>query len=254
MIVIKIGGSVLENLEAIISDLPAGEIVIVHGGSKAVTKKAESLGIAQKFVMAPNGLRSRLTDIETMKVFKQTMLEINCKICGLLEGRGMSAAGICGLENSAVKASRKERLVSVENGRKMLVEGNYSGKVEEIDSAKLRGIVSEGKIPILSPVALGSFGEELNIDADSLASLACRALNAERLVMLTDVDGILDFEGKTIASAKASELSGIKAGFGMNRKILEASRSGAKEIIITNGLLERPFSEMRGTVVENDII
>jgi len=196
LIVVKVGGSILEEVPAeLVSDiknvLSGNQLVLVHGGGKEVTEIASKLGKEQKFVFSPTGFRSRYTDKETMEIFTMVMVgRINKKLVSALQKQKIPALGLSGLDGFLVRAERKKRLVIVdERGRKRVIDGGYTGKIGQINVSLLQLLLEDGYVPLVSPVAVSEEFEPLNVDADRTASSIAGALKADRLVLLTDVEG-----------------------------------------------------------------
>jgi len=254
MILIKIGGSVLENIENIVKDMPREDICIVHGGAKIVTEIAEKMGIKQRFIVSPSGIRSRYTDRDTIDVFQMVIAgKINKDIVRMLLKHGRKAIGLCGIDNSIIIAERKKHLIVVEEGRKRLIEGGYTGRIKKIDIEFIENLVSRKIVPVIASLAISEKFEPLNINADALAvRIASNIDSCNKIIFLTDVDGVLDENGNTIPRMLLSEISEINVGYGMRRKLFEISRSNVEKIFIINGLYGKPFSKMVGTVIIND--
>ena len=254
MILIKIGGSVLENIENIVKDMPREDICIVHGGAKIVTEIAEKMGIKQRFIVSPSGIRSRYTDRDTINVFQMVIAgKINKDIVRMLLKHGRKAIGLCGIDNSIIIAERKKHLIVVEEGRKRLIEGGYTGRIKKIDIEFIENLVSRKIVPVIASLAISEKFEPLNINADALAvRIASNIDSCNKIIFLTDVDGVLDENGNTIPRILLSEISEINVGYGMRRKLFEISRSNVEKIFIINGLYGKPFSKMVGTVIIND--
>ncbi len=253
MYIVKIGGSVYRNIENIVNDLPNDEIIIVHGGAKIVTEIAERMGVKQRFVVSPSGIRSRYTDWETIQIFQMVIAgKINKDIVLLLEKSGRKAIGICGIDNSLIRGVRKKKLIIVEDNKKKLIEGGYTGKIRDVNVDFIKYLVSYGIIPVIGSIALSEEYEPLNINADTLASFIASKINSDRVIFLTDVDGVLDEKGETIPIIHTSDIQNMNIGFGMKRKLLEISRFHIPKSYIYNGLREKPFSDPVGTVVIYD--
>jgi len=254
MILIKIGGSVLENIENIVKDMPREDICIVHGGARIVTEIAEKMGIKQRFIVSPSGIRSRYTDGDTIDVFQMVIAgKINKDIVRMLLKYGRKAIGLCGIDNSIIIAERKKHLIVIEGNRKKLIEGGYTGKIKKIDTIFIEKLISEKIVPVIGSLAIGDEFEPLNINADALAvKLASQIDNCSKIIFLTNVNGVLDRNGNTIPRIPLSKINEINVGYGMRRKLFEISRSNVEKIFIINGLNEKPFSNMVGTVIEND--
>jgi acetylglutamate/LysW-gamma-L-alpha-aminoadipate kinase len=164
-----------------------------------------------------------------------------------LEGKGVKAVGISGFDGKLLVAERKKRLLTVdERGRRVAIEGGYTGKIISVNSAILEILLEKDYVPVISPIAIGTEGEPLNIDGDRAAAYIAGGLKADRVVFLTDVSGVL-IDGQlvkelTLADANTSMR---KVGHGMDKKILaaiEAIEHGAKESIISSGGLDNPIT------------
>ncbi|HEY7572616.1 MAG TPA: [LysW]-aminoadipate/[LysW]-glutamate kinase [Nitrososphaeraceae archaeon] len=254
MIVIKLGGSIVSDrldpstFQDIRSILRNERLVIVHGGGKDVTNVASKLGKEQRFIVSPQGVRSRYTDKETIEIYTMVMSgKINKMIVGTLIQNGIKAIGITGIDGLTIRANRKKKLVIVnERGRKMIIEGGYTGKISSIDPHLIHLLVSEGYVPVISPIALGDDYEFLNIDGDRAAAYIAGGVKAEKILFMTDVEGLMinDQVMSTITLKQAKELL-PSIGFGMEKKVLactEALEMGVNESIIGSGLVENPIS------------
>ena len=251
--VIKIGGSVLENLENLLTDIPDRDVIIVHGGGKEVTRVAERMGKEQRFIVSPDGYRSRYTDQETIQIYQMVIAgRINKDIVRILTRLRRRSIGICGLDSGLIRAKRKKWLIMKEEGRKKMIEGGYTGKITEVNTEFLQILLDNKIIPVIGALAIGEEFEPLNVDADRVVAAISRAMDIEKIVFFTDQDGILDSNGKTIPQIRKSQLSKIKVGFGMKEKILGCMEAQTKQMIIANGLRKNPFTSIRGTVIENE--
>jgi acetylglutamate/LysW-gamma-L-alpha-aminoadipate kinase len=254
LLVVKMGGSILKEgaSSELISDLKAlakeHKIVLVHGGGVEVTEIAAKLGKEQKFIVSPQGFRSRYTDKETMEIFTMVMAgKINKQIVAALQSQGVLAVGLSGLDGLLLKAERKKRLIAAdERGRKKVIDGGYTGKINEVNVDLLGFLLEKSYVPILTPIAMSEEFEPLNVDGDRTAAVIAGALKADRLVLLTDVQGLV-LKGKQVPKISAAEaeeaLSSI--GKGMSTKVhavLEALNQGVKEVLITSGSGKQPIS------------
>lgn len=265
-VVVKIGGDLLKGNEPntpLIQDLKELEkergLVIVHGGGDLVTEVARRLGKEQRFVVSPEGFKSRYTDRETVEIYAMVMAgSINTKIVGLLQSYGINAIGLSGFDGGLLRAERKERLVIVdEEGRKRAIEGGYTGKITSVNSSLLERLMEEGYTPVISPLAMGLRFEPLNVDGDRSASAIAKAIKADAVVFLTDVEGVL-LEEKVVPKISIVEVEKIlkKIGPGMSTKIhaaLDAVKGGVNRAIITSGFVDRPILDAlegkHGTVI-----
>jgi acetylglutamate/LysW-gamma-L-alpha-aminoadipate kinase len=267
IIVVKIGGSLLKEASPdLVSDIKnlfsINSIILVHGGGKEVTEIASKLGKKQKFVVSPDGFSSRYTDKETVEIFTMVMAgKINKQIVSAFQSQGVPVVGLSGLDGLLVRAKRKKKLVVVdERGRKMVVDGGYTGKISDINVPLLRLLAENGYVPVVAPVAAGDEFEPLNVDADRAAAHIAGALNADKLVLLTDVKG-LNLNDKLVSRLKLSEVKDVlpKIGRGMITKVyaaMEALNLGVGEVIISSGLEKLPLSSSLrhkcGTVISRE--
>lgn len=268
LIVIKIGGNVAKEINSseLIPDLKSllqeNRIVLVHGGGDEVTEIASKLGKEQKFVTSPEGFRSRYTDRETVEIYTMVIAgKINKQVVLALQSAGIPAFGLSGLDGALIRANRKKKIIVVDEvGRKRVIDGGYSGKISEVDPRPIELILENGFIPVIAPVALGEECEPLNVDADRTAAYVAASLKADKLVLLTDVDGLM-LEGKVIPQLNVSDVEKIltKIGPGMITKVyaaMEAVNMGVSEAIIANGLRNSPISSAVrhscGTVIKSE--
>src|SRR3970282_2804562 len=147
MITIKIGGSVIDNLHpTTISDIKKiveqEGVVLVHGGGKEVTKVSKELGKEPKFVVSPGGIKSRYTDKETAEIFTMVMSgKINKMIVGMLQKNGINAVGLSGIDGQIIQAERKKKLIVInEKGRKMAIDGGYTGKIKNVSAGLVKSL------------------------------------------------------------------------------------------------------------------
>jgi acetylglutamate/LysW-gamma-L-alpha-aminoadipate kinase len=253
MIVIKFGGSVLYDLHpSIIEDIRQislnEKMVLVHGGGNEVTNIATKLGKEQKFIVSPSGIRSRYTDKETAEIYTMVMSgKINKIIVRMLVQAGIRAVGISGIDDNILRAIRKTKLTVLnEKGRKMIIEGGYTGKIQSVETSLLNTLTEGGYLPVVSPIALSENYEFLNVDGDRAAAYIAGNLKAQKVIFLTNVNG-LHLDDKLVKNLSASQGKEYlpKIGFGMEKKILastEALMLGAKEVIISSGKVSNPVT------------
>lgn len=253
MIVIKIGGSVVDGLhESTILDLKNvlnnDKVILVHGGGKEVTSTAEKLGKEQKFVVSPGGIRSRYTDKETAQIYTMVMSgKINKEIVLMLQKQNINAVGLAGIDGATIKAERKKKLIVIdERGRKLAIDGGYTGKISSVNASLLNALTTSGYVPIVSPVALSEEFDLLNVDGDRAAAYVAGGVKADRVVFLTNVDGLM-MNDKLVTHLTVSEAKEMlpKIGFGMEKKVLactEAVSMGVGEAIIASGQRSNPIS------------
>jgi len=224
------------------------KIILVHGGGKEVTRISEALGKEQKFIVSPGGIKSRYTDKETVEIFTMVMSgKINKMIVGMLQKNGINAVGLSGIDGQIIQAERKKKLVVVnEKGRKMAIDGGYTGKIKNVNSDLVKSILDQGYLPVISPIAISEEFDFLNVDGDRAAAYVAGKMHSDKILFLTNVDGLL-MNNKLVKNLSLAEAKEIlpKIGFGMEKKILaatEALEMGVKQALIANGQKENPIS------------
>jgi len=268
LLVIKMGGSILK--EGASNDLVADlkevtkehSVVLVHGGGVEVTEIASKLGQEQKFIMSPEGFRSRYTDKETIEIYTMVMAgKLNKQIVLALQSQGINAVGLSGLDSGILKAERKTKLIAVdERGRKKIIDGGYTGKITQVNIDLITLLIERNYLPIVTPIALGSNCEPLNVDGDRTAAIVAGALKADKLILLTDVEGLI-LKGECVPRITTTEVKEIlpKIGGGMSTKVhagLEALSQGVKEALVTSGVIKQPITlalnHQVGTVITSE--
>ncbi len=250
-VVVKYGGNAMINEE--IKDKVLQDIVflqcaglrpvVVHGGGPEITMMLAKAGKKSEFV---SGLR--VTDAESVGLAEMALVgKINTDLVARLNVLGGSAVGLNGKDASLIKA--KKHLADVyENGEVNLVDIGFVGNVEAINTGLIEVLLDAGYIPVIAPTGVGNNGETYNINADSVAGEIAGALNAEKLLVLTDVKGIYsDYKDEssfisTLSFEKAQELI-IRGNIdgGMIPKVkacITALSGGAKKAHIIDGRSE----------------
>ena len=206
------------------------------------------MGKEQRFVVSPDGMKSRYTDRETMEIFTMVMCGLIAKkLVEILERGGISAVSLSGLDGGVLRATRKKKLLIVdERGRKVAIEGGYTGKMQSAGGPVIEALLEQGVVPVISPVAMGEEAEPLNVDSDRAAAFMAMGVHADAVLFLTDVKGFL-MDGKVVEKLTTEEARGLlpKTGFGMQKKILagiEAVEAGVGEVIIASGFGPDPLS------------
>jgi acetylglutamate/LysW-gamma-L-alpha-aminoadipate kinase len=253
MIVVKIGGSVVDGLHlTTLQDIKniseKYKLVIVHGGGKEVTNIATKLGKQQRFIISPSGVKSRYTDKETAEIYTMVMSgRINKAIVGMLLRQGIKAAGITGIDGCLLKAQRKKKLLIVnEKGRKMAIDGGYTGKIYSVDPLLVHALLDQGYIPVISPVAISEEFDFLNVDGDRAAAYVAAGLKSDMVIFITNVNGLM-LEDKLVTNLTLEQANAVlsKIGYGMEKKVIackEAIEMGVNESIIASGKVENPIS------------
>ncbi len=213
--------------------------VVVHGGGPQINQVLDRMGIRPKFVRG-----MRMTDAPTMDVVEMVLGgKVNKSIVALINRHGGKAVGLSGKDGGLIQAEKLKIVQQADTDTPPeIIDPGLVGRVTAVNPAILHTLAGEGFIPIVAPVGFGSEGETFNINADLVASHVAMSLSAGRLIYLTDVDGVLDAEGKLISSIGAAAIEslledGTIAG-GMIPKIefaLEALRHGVGKVPIING-------------------
>jgi acetylglutamate/LysW-gamma-L-alpha-aminoadipate kinase len=267
MIVVKAGGGEGLDMSAVVADVAAlvkeGEqVVLVHGGSHETTMISEKLGHPPRFVTSVSGHSSRYTDRDTLEIFLMvTAGRINKLVVEQLQQLGVNAVGLSGLDGRLMEGQRKSSLRIVEDGKRKVLRGEYSGKIERINGSLLRTLLDAGYTPVIAPVAISYEGEGLNVDGDRAAAAIGAALDADKVIILTNVPGVLrDVDDETsvigqVAQGKAEEVLEQYAEGRMKRKVLgaiEALTEGVGQVIIADGRAEQPVRRAlagEGTII-----
>ena len=241
-VVIKYGGAAMERadlkepfaLDVILLRLVGMKPVIVHGGGPQIGSLMKRLGKEPRFV---GGMR--VTDEETVEIVEMVLVgKINQEIVGLINHHGGKAVGLSGKDAGLLRArKRKHRLPTGEE-----VDLGLVGEVELVNVEPIRLLEDNGFIPVIAPVGVGSEGETYNINADLVAGEVAAALGAEKLIHLTDVQGILDSAGKLVSTLSRKEAerlvtAGVIDG-GMLPKVesaLRALEGGTAKVHIIDG-------------------
>jgi len=246
-IVIKYGGHAMVNKElkeAFARDITLMKLigmnpVVVHGGGPQINSVLDKMGVLPKFVKG-----MRLTDEVTMDVVEMVLGgKVNKEIVSGINREGGKAVGLSGKDGALILA-KKLHIVYQETEDKPpeIIDPGLVGQVIDINKNIINTLVSSGFIPVIAPVGFGVLGETYNINADHVAASVAESLLAERLFLITDVDGVLDGKGDLISSIddeKAKRLVEEKTiSGGMIPKIeyaLEALKGGVEKVHIING-------------------
>jgi len=241
-LVIKFGGSAMDEVglkeqfarDVVLLRLVGIRPVIVHGGGPQIGAMMKRLGKEPRFV---GGMR--VTDEETMEIVEMVLVgRINKEIVGLINHHGGRAVGLSGKDASLIRA--RKRLSRASDGE--VVDIGLVGEVEAIDPEPIRLLEEQGFIPVIAPVGVGPAGESFNINADLVAGDVAASLLAEKLIHLTDVQGINGEDGRHVSTLTRREAERlVKAKVidgGMLPKVesaLRALEGGAQKAHIIDG-------------------
>jgi acetylglutamate kinase len=269
--VVKFSGKVTEdkeNLASLAEELAllyqvGIRVCVVHGGGKQLTELAQKLGVVQTVIEG-----RRVTDDDTLELAKMIFRgKINTEILAQFRRRGVHAVGLSGIDGGVVKAVKRppKDIVNRDTGATESIDFGHVGDVVEIDASLINTLLDSGYLPVISSLGADDDGKIFNINADTIASEIAASLGAEKLILLTDVNGIYLDEGReetkisrlTIADAEQMISSGRATG-GMIPKlenlILLLSRGVRSAHIISgstrNAVLAEVFTdEGTGTMV-----
>ena len=260
VVVIKYGGNAMINEELkqqVMEDivllwLIGVKVVLVHGGGPEISDLMQKLGKKAEFV---DGLR--VTDKETVDIVQMVLAgKVNKTLVNLLEKKGGKAMGISGMDGMLIEAKMKDERLG------------YVGDITKIHTRPVEDLLEKGYIPVISTLGCDRDGNAYNINGDTAAAYIAGAINAERLIMMTDIAGILrdkDDPSTLIADVTVSEAQQLKkdgvVSGGMIPKVdccIEAINKGVKNVVIMDGrvphsiLMEILTDEGAGTMVKGD--
>lgn len=260
LVVIKYGGNAMINEslkqqvmeDIVLLHLIGVKVVLVHGGGPEINELMAKLGKKAEFV---NGLR--VTDKETVDIVQMVLAgKVNKSLVNLLETKGGKAMGISGMDGRLIEADFKDEKLG------------YVGNIVKINKEPVVDLLEKGYIPVISTVGCDKKGNSFNINGDTAAAHIAGALGAERLIMMTDIAGILKDKDDpstlitkiTVSQAKKLYEEGVISG-GMIPKVdccIEAIKEGVRKVIIMDGriphsiLMELLTNEGAGTMVLGD--
>ena len=254
LIVIKCGGSVLldENLfnqfiENIVVINKLGlSAIVVHGGGKNIKKKLDQNNIESKFI---DGLR--VTDEKTIKIVEEALLELNTEILNSINDKDANAQSVTPKNGNIIKIIPERK------------ELGFVGTPKEVNKEVLLSIVRKKKVPIIVPLGVGDDGKIYNINADVAAAAIAKEINSRRLLLMTDVEGVLDKDKKLISEINSETANNMindqSISGGMIPKIntcIDAVNNGVTGVVIVDGrkqnsLLFEIFSDKgAGTLIK----
>jgi acetylglutamate kinase len=238
-------------------------IVMVHGGGKQATELSQQLGIEPKMIQG-----RRVTDEQTLDVVMMVFNgKINTEILSSLRRSGIEAVGISGVDGGIINAVKRppKKIVDEKTGRAEMVDYGHVGDIESIDPKLLQTLLAADFVPVMASLGGDDSGAILNINADTVASEIASALRAEKLILVTDVEGILRADKTLISRVTPDEINRlIKEGIiqgGMIPKAqsaVEALQDGVQSVHIISGkkpstLLAEVFTDTgSGTMIHRN--
>ncbi len=214
-------------------------VVVVHGGGPQINTALEKMGVGSTFVA---GLR--ITDEATMDVVEMVLGgQVNQEIVGLICHQGGRAVGLSGKDDAFIRARKLETVRARDKaGDEQMVDPGRVGEIRHVNPEILDKLMHSGFIPVVAPVGVDEEDRSLNINADTVAGKIAEAVKAEKLLLLTDVDGVRSADGKFVRSLSAAEAETlIESGVineGMIPKVrcgLEALAGGVKKVHMVDG-------------------
>jgi len=268
-VVVKFGGNAMVDpklhesfaRDVVLMKLVGMNPVVVHGGGPQISRLLERIGKKTEFVQ---GLR--VTDRETMDVVEMVLGgSVNKEIVASISRSGGKAIGVTGKDGGLIRARKlKVNRYSPELGASEIVDIGHVGEVERIDIGVLNVILDSDFIPVIAPIGVDAEGNTYNINADLVAGKIAQVMRAEKLMLLTNVSGLLDREGKVLTGLRTSEVDALiedgTISGGMLPKIgcaLDAVKAGVSSAHIIDGrvphavLLEIFTDEGIGTLISN---
>jgi acetylglutamate kinase len=213
--------------------------VVVHGGGPQIAAMLKKLGIKSEFV---DGLR--ITDAQTVEIVEMVLAgSINKQIVGYINAAGGKAIGLCGKDGNMVQAKKVSRTVTDPDSHiEKVIDLGFVGDPEKVDITILNQMIGREMIPVLAPLATAADGGTFNVNADTFAGAIAGALKAKRLLLLTDVAGVLDKSKKlihdlSVADARRLIADGTISG-GMIPKVetcIYALDQGVEGVVIMDG-------------------
>lgn len=246
-IVIKYGGNAMveERLkesfarDVILLKLVGMNPVVVHGGGPQIDEALKKIGKTGTFIQG-----MRVTDEETMEVVEWVLGgEVQQDIVMLINHFGGQAVGLTGKDGGLIRA--KKMLVADEKKAGSTIDLGFVGEIEAINPAVVKALQDDAFIPVISPIGFSEEGQAYNINADLVAGKMAEILHAEKLVMMTNIPGVMDKNGTLLTDLTAREIDGLFAdgtiSGGMLPKIssaLDAAKSGVNSVHIIDGRIE----------------
>src|SRR5689334_9556782 len=249
-VVVKYGGHAMGEEEMaqsfardiVLMEQTAINPVVVHGGGPQIGEMLKRLGIKSEFA---GGLR--ITDAATIEIVEMVLAgSINKQIVGFINGAGGKAVGLCGKDGNMVLARKVSRSVADSSSNiEQVIDLGFVGEPEHVDTMVLEQILGRDLIPVLAPLATSKDGTTYNVNADTFAGAIAGALKAKRLLLLTDVPGVLDKSKELIKELSADDARRLIAdgtiSGGMIPKVetcMYALEQGVEAVVILDGKQE----------------
>jgi len=249
-VVIKYGGNAMidENLKAcfardiVLMKLVGINPIVVHGGGPQIGHLLERLNIQTEFI---NGMR--VTDSETMDVVEMVLGgQVNKDIVNLINMAGGKAVGLTGKDGDFIRARKIEMTrINAETQASEIIDIGHVGEVSSIDPAVVDMLSKSNFIPVIAPIGVGEDGRSYNINADLVAGKVAEILNAEKLILLTNIPGILDKQGELLTGLTLTDIDALIADGTISGGMIpktrcgtDALKGGVKNVHIIDGRVE----------------
>lgn len=267
MLVVKVGGRKELDYDAICADVASlfkegHPLILVHGGSYQTNVIAQQLGHPPQWVTSVSGYISRRTDRRTLEIFEMVYCgKMNKGIVESLQKQGANAAGLSGIDGRLLEGKRKDAIKVVIDGRKRVLRDDYTGTVQQVNTALLRLLLDAGYLPVVSPLAISHESEAMNVDGDRAAAAIAAAMGADQLVILSNVPGLLRAfpdESTLIERIPANQVESYMsfAEGRMKKKVMgaaEAVQQGVGRVVFGDARIPQPVRSAlsgKGTVIE----
>lgn len=253
MLVVKVGGGEGIDYDGLCRDLAnQQDFILVHGGSAKLNEVSEKLGHPPKFVTSISGHESRFTDRQTLEMFNMIYAGyMNKMLVEKLQALGVNAVGLTGLDGRLAEGRQKTALKVIEDGMKKVLRGDHSGTIEKVNTELLNLLIENGYVPVLTPPAISDESVAINVDGDRFAGQIAISMQAETLLLLSNVPGVLESvadEASLIEAISYDEIdayiSDIAKGR-MKKKLLgakEALDGGVSKVVIGDARADSPVS------------
>jgi [amino group carrier protein]-L-2-aminoadipate/L-glutamate 6-kinase len=264
-IVVKWGGSLQDHGEGLADDIAALwraiQLTVVHGGSRDIDDTMRGLGLPHRTLRSPDGMETRYTDEATLTALMMAMRgRTQARLVSALMARGVTAVGLSGMDGRLVRTQRKAAIRAVAGDGVRVVRDNLAGRIVEVDTSVLDAVHAAGMVPLVCPPGITASGQATNVNADRMACEIAAAWLADRLVLLTNTDGVLARPADPSSTISALSLEDAKQlvptlSGGMRMKVaaaVEALEKGARTVQICDGRVASPLTEAlrgRGTVI-----
>lgn len=265
-IVVKLGGAAGVTAAPVLADVAelsaeGWPLALVHGTSAAADALAQRMDEPVRHITSPSGHVSRYTDPAMLEIYVMAAAGgVNKALVAELQRMGCNALGLSGVDGRLLLARRKDAVRAVENGRQRIIRDDYTGQIEAANGALLEMLLHAGYTPVVAPLALGLNGERLNVDGDRAAAMIAGALNADALVILSNVPGLLtDYpdESSLLRHVDPAHLGAVEslAQGRMKKKVLaarEALDRNVRSVILADSRRTTPVRAAlagEGTVI-----